>query len=332
MQLYVHGLGHFHPENVIDNAFLESLDIGIDPNWIVERVGIRTRRTVLSLDYIRSTRNRDPRSNRESSLYSDVETGCRAAQMAIQRAGIEVREIGMVIAGGSYPEIAAPGMACPIAATLGVKAPAFDLNSACSTFFTQLKVVSMWAKEVTPDFVLIVQPENLTRMVDYCDRNTAVLMGDCSTAAVVSLRVAGAAIVDHIVQRTDAAGWKKVLAYTGGHFHQDGPSVQAFGIRRMVELLQELASKSSAEAMFVGHQANLLMLEAICRRAGIAAHRHLYNVDRFGNSGAAGCPSVLSMHWPNLIGRKATVHAAVVGAGLTWGGGSLDFGGTGSVR
>jgi len=78
MQVYVHGIGHFHPENVIDNAFLESLDVGADRSWIIERVGIHTRRTVLPLDYIRTTRNRDPRSNREASLYTDIETGSRA--------------------------------------------------------------------------------------------------------------------------------------------------------------------------------------------------------------------------------------------------------------
>src|SRR5438309_2002637 len=58
--LYVHGLGHFHPPHIIDNAFISSLDIGSDENWILERVGIRSRRTVLSLDYIRETKNARP--------------------------------------------------------------------------------------------------------------------------------------------------------------------------------------------------------------------------------------------------------------------------------
>jgi len=325
MPLYLHGIGHFHPENVIDNAFLESLDIGTDQNWIIERVGIHTRRTVLSLDYIRATRNRDPRSNREASLHTDAETGARAGRMALARAGLAPRDIGMVISGGSYPAIGSPGMACPIAASLGIDAPSFDLNSACSTFFTQLKVLSMWQQELTPEFILIVQPENLTRMVDYSDRNTAVLMGDCSTAAVVSLRVPGPVSVGRLIHRTDPTAWDKVRAYSGGHFHQDGPAVQGFGIRRMTELLQELAGDGAGNAIFIGHQANLLMLEAVRRRAGIAAERHLYNVDRFGNCGAAGCPSVLSFHWANLIEHRATVHAAVVGAGLTWGGGILGF-------
>jgi 3-oxoacyl-[acyl-carrier-protein] synthase-3 len=188
----------------------------------------------------------------------------------------------------------------------------------------------MWQQELTPEFVLIVQPENLTRMVNYEDRNTAVLMGDCSTAAVVSLRAPGAVSVNHIAHRTSPAGWEKVVAYSGEHFHQDGSAVQAFGIRRMTELLQEFAGHGAADRTFVGHQANLLMLEAVCRRAGIPAERHLYSVDEYGNCGAAGCPSVISLHWPELLARRTSVHAAVVGAGLSWGGAILQFHGTGA--
>ena len=99
MSLYLHGLGHFHPEVEITNRFLEELDIGTTDAWILERVGIRARRTLLPLDYIRDTRNRDPRMASEAQLYGNAETGRRAAEMAIARAGIDRRDIGMVIAG-----------------------------------------------------------------------------------------------------------------------------------------------------------------------------------------------------------------------------------------
>ena len=73
MTLHLHGLGHFHPENRITNAFLESLDIGTSDEWIVERVGIRSRRTVLSLDYIRQTRNCDSRAAHEASIHTTAD-------------------------------------------------------------------------------------------------------------------------------------------------------------------------------------------------------------------------------------------------------------------
>ena len=81
MTLFLHGLGHFHPENEINNRFLESLEIGTSDEWILERVGIRSRRTVLPLDYIRTTRNRDARAAAEAALYATAELGARAAEL-----------------------------------------------------------------------------------------------------------------------------------------------------------------------------------------------------------------------------------------------------------
>ena len=136
--LYLHGLGHFHPENQIDNAFLESLDIGTDSEWIVSRVGIKNRRTVLPLDYIRTTKNKDLRGAQEARLYSNAETGKRAAELALARAGLKAADIGMVIAGDCSPDTCIPAEASSIAKALGIEVPCFDLSSACSTFGAQI--------------------------------------------------------------------------------------------------------------------------------------------------------------------------------------------------
>jgi len=88
MSFFLHGLGHFHPENIITNKFLEELDIGTDEQWILERVGIHSRRTVLSLDYIKETQNLDPRGTTEASMYTHATTGKIAAQLALDRAGL----------------------------------------------------------------------------------------------------------------------------------------------------------------------------------------------------------------------------------------------------
>src|SRR5678815_74137 len=140
--LYLHGMGHFHPENEIDNAFLESLDIGTNDAWIVSRVGIKNRRTVLPLDYIRQTKNRDLRAAQEARLYSNAETGRRAALMAIERAGIKPSDVGLVIAGGCSPDTCIPAEAARIARLLGISGPAFDVHSACSTFGLHVHLLS----------------------------------------------------------------------------------------------------------------------------------------------------------------------------------------------
>ena len=101
MSFFLHGMGHFHPENIITNRFLQDLDIGTDEQWILERVGIHSRRTVLPLDYIKETQNRDPRKAFEASMYTHAETGKIAVEMALERSGISKDSIGMVMAGSS---------------------------------------------------------------------------------------------------------------------------------------------------------------------------------------------------------------------------------------
>ena len=318
-RLYLHGIGHFHPENVIDNRFLEELDIGTTDSWILERVGVRTRRTVLQLEYIQQTRNADPRQAHEAALYSNAECGARAARMAMERAGVTPQQIGMVVAGGCSPQFSIPAEACTIANELGITAPCFDLGSACSSFAAQLHFLRQLRPEGAPEYILTVNVENTTKTVDYNDRNTAVLWGDGSAAAVVSLKHPGPMAVGHGLLHSDPAGWDKVYIPSGGHFDQNGSAVQGFAIRKSGECIKELRPFLTREDYwFIGHQANLLMLEKVALRAGISAERHLHNVRDFGNCGAAGAPGVLSQNWRRFTAGDE-IALAVVGSGLTWG-------------
>jgi len=325
--LFLHSLGHFHPEAVLDNAFLESLDIGIDCAWIAERVGIERRRTVLPLDYIRQTRNRDPREAVRCATYSNEETAVRAARHALSRAGLDPSDIGMVVAGGCSPESTLPAEACRIAGALGIAAPAFDLNAGCASFLAQLHFLAQWEQSAVPDFVLLVNPENNTRTVDYADRNVSVLWGDGTTAAIVSTKHSGPGRIGRTHYATDPTGWHLIQTPAGGHFRQDGHAVQTFAVRRTTELFRagrEQFTYNGSPLYFIGHQANLRILESACRRADVQPREHLSCVAEFGNCGAAGAPSVLSMHWDELVGG-ARVVLAVVGAGLCWGSVQIEF-------
>ena len=320
--LFIHGMGHFHPENVLDNQFLEELAIDTSNEWILERVGIRTRRTVLPLDYLRATHNQDIRAGQEAALYSNVETGKRAALMALERAGLKPADIGMVVAGGCLPEMAIPAEGARIAQALGIEAPAFDLNSACSSFGAQLHLLKQMS--ALPRFVLVVNPENTTRAVNYSDRATAVLWGDSTSAAVVSTEVPSRLAVTKSLLQSSPAGCALVTIPRFGHFVQEGSSVQRFAIKTTLGCLEELlpaarerAASVNGQVRFIGHQANALMLESVARRAGITAEAHLHNVEHFGNTGAAGAPTVLSQNWERLA-QGDTVLLVVVGAGLTW--------------
>ncbi|MFQ5675260.1 MAG: 3-oxoacyl-ACP synthase III family protein [bacterium] len=323
--VYIHGLGHFHPDNVIDNKFLEELDIATSNEWIMERVGIRTRHTVLSLDYIKETRNHDPRAASEASDYSNAITGKLAGERALKNAGLEKEQVGLVIAGGCSPETLTPAEACTIAAELGIEVNAFDLNSACSSFGSQIHFLSMMNPEAVPEFILLISPENNTRSIDYSDRNTAVLWGDGTSAAVVSTKVPAKAKVDFHSMTSSPQGWDKVTIPRMSFFKQDGATVQSFAIKRTVKCYREIAEiYRKARPHFIGHQANLSMLESVCSRCEIPQDKHFFNVDEFGNTGAAGAPTVLSQNW-HKFKEGDRLALIVVGAGLTWASMAIEF-------
>lgn len=329
MSVYLHGLGHAHPENEISNRFLEDLDIGTDDAWIVERVGIRSRRTVLPLDYIRTTRNRDPRAALEAAEVDQAGLGAAAARLAVERAGIETSDIGLVIGGNSCSDAGScPGVGSLVAQRLGLEVPAFDVSSACTSFYVQLHVLAMMQPERLPDYVLLAAPETMTTVTDYGDRTTAVLWGDAAGAAVVSTRHAtGCRVLGNSLE-SSPAGADKVVIPRGGHFRQEGRTVQMFGIKRMVRCvshLREQFASSDRAFHFVGHQANLRMLESVREQCQIPEDRHHTNVEWYGNTAAASAASVLSMLWEKWAPGD-DVAVAGVGGGLTWSSYLLRFG------
>ncbi len=320
MSLYLHGLGHFHPESEITNQFLIELDIGTNEQWILERVGIRTRRTVLSLDYIRETRNLDPGGAVEAAMFTHADTGVRAASMALERASLSKDEIGMVIAGSSKPEWSSPADACMIAQAMELEVPAFDVNSACTSMMVALYALSMMRPEALPEYVMIVTPESLTTAVNYSDRSASVLWGDCTAAAIVSTKVPSRIEILRTTLESSPAGSDKVVVPLFGHFDQEGRTVQMFAIKKTVRCLRRIQREfppNGRSLHFIGHQANLRMLETVCERCHILPHLHHSNVVNFGNTGAAGAPSVASMNWDGWTDSD-DVAIIGVGAGLSW--------------
>lgn len=328
MTLWLHGLGHFHPDAEITNRFLEELDIGTSDAWILERVGIRSRRTCLDLDYLRRTRNRDLRAAAEASSHTTAELGAGAARLALKRAGLEASSVGLVICGSSAPDHLSPADACNVARLLDVDVPAFDVNSACTSFLAHLHLLSLMQPAKLPPFVLVVAPDSLTKTVDYDDRAAAVLWGDGAAAAVLSTRHPGRArILGSSLDSRPRSGDKVVVPRTG-FFAQEGRTVQAFAIKQTALGYTRLRGEYETPERafhFVGHQANLRMLENVCRRCEIPPERHHSNVEWYGNTGAASSASVLSASWEKWDPLD-DVAVVGVGAGLTWSSYLLRFG------
>ena len=236
LAVHLHGLGHAHPEPEITNRFLESLEIGTDDAWILERVGIRSRRTVLPLDYIRTTRNRDPRAALEAATESNATLGARAARLALERAGIAAlrhrsRDRGQL---GRRHERARRGLqhrgrarhgGARVRRELGVhellRAALRDVDDG-SGAAARLDPARRRPRRSPPRSTTTTAPRP-------CSGATRRPRRSCR------LRHPGRATVLSNELASSPAAREKVLIPRGGHFRQEGRAVQMFGIKRMVQ-------------------------------------------------------------------------------------------------
>ena len=308
-QLFLRGIGHAHPENRITNAFLESLQIGTDEAWIVQRTGIKERRTILPLPHIENTRNLDLASNLKFIREGAADMVRRAAQMALQRADIRVQDVGLVLAGGCTASRLIPSDASTYASLLGIRAPSMDLHAACSSWIAQAHFLAHLTAYET---ILTINCEVPTAHVSYANRRNCVLVGD-GCAVTVWSRGKGSFKVTDTHFESDPSGSEKVTLNLGQHFDQDGPTVQKFAVTRMAQTFETLRGPYST---FIGHQANSRALDSVVDR--VSPHQTYQNIERFGNTFSAGAASVLSEQWENHT--LTDVVLAAVGSGLAWGG------------
>jgi len=327
--LVITGMGHFFPENVLDNEFFDSLNIGSSAEWIDERVGIQERRSVMTRDDIVRLRHKEVTRDelfRAGRIMSIAEMSREPWRMAIERAGFTgdaTPPIDTVICGTSVPDNDIPANACAIAKDLKISGVAFDVNSACSSFVVGLHSARAFAGFGVANNIAVFNPERYSTRMDYSDRTSCVLFGDAASCAVLEqdTKKSGLELIDTVIH-SDPQGFEYIQIPDSGFFHQNGKIVQKFAVTRTVnvtyEVLERNGMKLSDITYFIGHQANYRMLESSCARNGITDSQHLYNVDRRGNQGAAGAPSVLSSNWGKFKSGDVIV-VSVVGAGLTWG-------------
>jgi 3-oxoacyl-[acyl-carrier-protein] synthase-3 len=324
--LSILGMGCAHPSNAIDNKLLEALDVGTNEQWILEKIGIRTRVSTLPSAYVRETRNQDPRQAQSVASAGPTQLGVLAARRALEacKAGagtVRPEDIGLVVVNCCTPIQTAPAESHRIAAELGLRCPAHDLYSACPAFALHMDFLNNFEEQALPEYVLCISTATMTQKVNYNDRSDGAIWGDGAAAWIVSARHSGRLNVVDTFFATDSSRAAAVVVDSHGFFHQDGRAVRDFSVRQTVRLIKRLEQSHALDwsrDVFIGHQANGTMLEQICNNRKIPPHNHWHNVETHGNQAGAGAPAVLCMHWDRLAsGQKIAV--AVVGAGLSWG-------------
>lgn len=318
----ISGLGIALPERRVTNEELAAR-IDTSDEWIVARTGIRERRAA-----------------GPGETTATLATAAGAA--AIGDAGLVAADIDVVVVATSTPEQPLPATSAFVADALGMRsgAGAFDLGAACSGFVYALVVAFSLVSRRVGRHVLVVGSETLTRIVDPCERSTAVLFGDGAGAVVVS----GNATSDHddhllscdlgcdgslvsLLQIPAGGSRLPVSARTvadGQHWlTMDGQEVFRRAVRVVVDSARvtlERAERTAADVdLFVPHQANARIIEAVLDRLGLDPHRAVLNIDRYGNTSAASIP--LALAEARLHGRLRPGDLVLLsgfGAGMTW--------------
>ncbi|WP_425060805.1 3-oxoacyl-[acyl-carrier-protein] synthase 3 protein 1 [Sporomusa carbonis] len=320
------GIGTYVPDKIMTNKDLERI-VDTSDEWIVERTGIRERRIA------------EP-----DMATSDLAS--RAAQKALEDAGVTAEEIDLIIVATATPDMFFPSVACLVQANLKANnAAAFDLAAGCSGFVYGLVTGSQFIKAGLYKKVLVVGAETLSRILDWSDRNTCVLFGDGAGAAVLAETAPGFGILGADLG-ADGSGGDLLKLPAGGsrnpatqetisqkmHFvHMNGNEVFKFAVKVMGEAAVKALDNAGLVATdvdcLIPHQANIRIIQSAAKRLKLPMDKVMVNVDKYGNTSAASIP----------IAFEEAVHSGKIkygdivvlvgfGAGLTWASAVIKWG------
>jgi 3-oxoacyl-[acyl-carrier-protein] synthase III len=312
------GVGAYLPERVVGSGEV-GVPLGVTADWIVERSGVRERR-IAGAD----------------QAASDL--AVPAARMALERAGRLAAEIDLVIVATATPDMPFPATATLVADAIGATpAVAYDLSAASTGFV--YAAAQAWAAVASglASRALVIGAEVLSRVVDWSDRDTAILFGDAAAAVVVEPVADGGFLGFEL--GADGAGASDILLPAGGSrrpasaetvaeglhtTRMNGQAVYRFSNRATPESVARLLEACGLTAAdvdhYAPHQSNRRIIDSNSGRIGIPPERVLVNVERVGNTSSASIPLVLAeADQAGRLGAGDTVLTSAVGAGLTWG-------------
>jgi len=311
--------GRFLPDRVVTNREMESI-VDTSDEWIVERTGIRERRIA-------------------PPGMTAADMGAGAARIAMDRAGVGPEDIDVLIVSTATPDRWLPATACDVQALIGAtKAVAFDIGGACSGFLYALTIAEGYVSTGRGEIVLVVCTEKMSSIVDWQDRSTCVLFGDGAGATVVQ-KSAGERGILGTYHQSDGNLAELLYRPAGGaaipmdedvlrnrdHLvRMSGRGVFKHAVRAMADASGKALAQSGWAPeevdLVVPHQANLRIIDATVRYAGLSMEKVFVNVDRYGNMSSATIP--VAMDEAIEEGRLQTgmkLLLVAFGAGLTWG-------------
>ncbi len=294
--------------------------VDTDDEWIVSRTGIKERRIVSG-----------------ETAASDL--ALKAAERALEAAGVGPLEIDLIVVATITPDMSFPSTACLVQDKIGAKkAAAFDISAACSGFLYGLSVVDQFIKSGTYETVLLIGTETLSKITDWTDRNTCILLGDGAGAVVVKSTEEKKGILSFYLGADGSAGDLLKLPAGGSrkpathetvdnglhYIKMRGNELFKVAVRVLVRAAKEALSRcnlSSEEVnLLIPHQANIRIIQATAGKAGIPLSKVYINVDKYGNTSSASI--AIALDEAVREGRIKPGDIIVLdafGGGLTWG-------------
>ncbi len=313
------GTGHSLPEKVITNHDLEKI-VDTSDEWIVSRTGIRERRV----------------AGKDEALSKFA---TQSAVRALEMANVRAEEIDLIVCGTVTPDMPIPATACFIQAQLGAgKGAAFDLSAGCSGFLYALSVAQQFVAVGQAQKALVIGGELLSKYVDWEDRSTCVIFADGAGSVVLGRGEEPYGILSQTLEsdgrhadfiHVPAGGSRcptsEATVREGMHYiKMRGSETYKLAVRSLYDVCKKVIAEAGLAIedidLFVPHQANLRILNAVGRRLGLDPSRTYVNIDRIGNTSAASIPIALDeCVRQGKIKRGDYVLLAAFGAGLTWG-------------
>lgn len=314
------GIGSYVPDTVVTNQDLMKF-LDTDDAWIRERTGICERRV--------------------SKDMGTCGLAIEAAKRAIDDAGIDPKEIDLIVLATSSGDRAFPAAAMDVQAAIGaVNAVGFDITAACSGFIFGLHIAHSFFAAGIYKTALIIGAETLSKVVDWTDRGTCILFGDGAGAAVV--RASETGIIRTLMGSDGTKGWTLECQARNlgncvngikpelGFMKMDGKEVFKFAVRKVPEIVAQILEDAQMDPeeikYFVLHQANFRILEAASRRLKVPMDRIPVNIDRYGNTSAASVPILLDeLKRDGKLERGDKLVLVGFGSGMTWGATLLEW-------
>ena len=288
------GVGGYVPDYILNNEELSRM-VDTTDEWITTRVGIKERRILT-----------------EEGLGTSY-LARKAAKQLIQKTGVDPDTIGALIVTTTTPDYKFPSTASIVLGKLGLKnAFAFDFSAACCGFLYTLDVAASMIQSGRYKKIIVIGADKMSSLVDYTDRATCVLFGDGAGAVLVEATEEENVGVQNSYLRTDGQGLPFLHMKAGGsvcppsHFtvdhrlhylYQEGRTVFRYAVTDMSNDVMKIMEMNNLKAddvnWVIPHEANLRIIEAVTKRAGIPLDKVVVNIDHYGNTSAATIPLAL---------------------------------------